>query len=128
MLTHDLESLLSQKVPLQIYTDAKSLFDVITKSSTTSEKRLMIDVQAAREACERYKIADIGLVRSDYNLVDCLTKVMLPKQLLQVVSAVYFKHPIEQYIICTIPPTPMKSMSIDKSRECRRTTKALRFK
>jgi hypothetical protein len=32
-----------------MYTDSLSLFDIITKSSTTAEKRLMIDLVVGRD-------------------------------------------------------------------------------
>ena len=41
---------LSFKILLSMFTDSESLFKVIGKSTTTTEKRLMIDVKAAREA------------------------------------------------------------------------------
>ncbi len=82
-------------------TDGKSLFDVIVKSAKTAERRLMIDVAACREAFDRHEIADIGLIRSEYNLADCMTKIMLPKQLMKVTSTGYLSHPIEQWVIRT---------------------------
>ena len=55
-------------------TDFKQLFDVITKSSHTTEKRLMIEVTAAREAYNRHEISNVGLVPGDGNPADGLTK------------------------------------------------------
>ncbi len=49
-LATELSSLLGKKVPLILLTDGKSLFDVITKGTRTSEKRMMLDIAAAREA------------------------------------------------------------------------------
>ncbi len=44
----DLEDILDRTVPLEIYTDSKSLFDVITKCSQTQKRRLMIDLLTSR--------------------------------------------------------------------------------
>eukprot|EP00171_Calliarthron_tuberculosum_P008498 IDg8498t1 len=95
MLKFDLESMLQQEIPLQIFTDSRSLFDVIVKATKTSERRLMIDVAACREAYERHEIADIGLIRSEHNLADCFTKVMLPVQLMIVMATAKLNHPVE---------------------------------
>lgn len=53
-LRHDLRQMLGIELPLMMLTDSDSLFKVITSSSSvTSEKRLMIDLRATREAYER---------------------------------------------------------------------------
>lgn len=76
MLKADLEILLNRRVTLQIYTDSKSLFDVIVKGTATTEIRLMLNVYAARQAYKRNEIADIGLVTFEFNLADCMTKII----------------------------------------------------
>lgn len=42
VISHDIETMLGQRVPLTMFTDSGSLFDVIVKNSTTAERRLMI--------------------------------------------------------------------------------------
>ncbi len=49
-LAAELSSLLEKKVPLILLTDNKSLLDVISNGTCTSEKRMMLDIAAAREA------------------------------------------------------------------------------
>lgn len=72
---HDLEQVLGRRVPiLAMLTDSKGLFDVITKHSMTSERRLMIDLLAARQAYARMEISDIGLGRTHNNPADAFTK------------------------------------------------------
>ncbi len=99
LMKYDLEQLLDQRIPIQMCTDSKSLFDVIVRASMTSERRLMIDISATREAYERNEIADIGLIASEYNLSDCMTKIMTPKQLLNVLNSKKLCHPIKQFVI-----------------------------
>ncbi len=99
MLKHDLESLLRRNVPIQMFTDCKSLFDVIVKASRTAERRLIIDIAACREAYERHEIADIGFLRSGFNLADCMTKIMRPTQLMEVMQTAHLEHPVEQWVI-----------------------------
>lgn len=48
VLKIDLENFLGRHVPLTMPTDSRSLFDVINKNSTTTERRLIIDIAAAR--------------------------------------------------------------------------------
>lgn len=74
-IRHDLQQIMSKKIPLRIVTDSDSLFKVITKSSNMMEKRLMIDVQAVREAYHEREIDDMGWIKSEVNLADRLTKM-----------------------------------------------------
>lgn len=73
-MRHDLENLLGQRIPLQMFTDSKSLFDVIKKNSTTAERRLMTDIKDVREAYEQQRISNVGFVCSENNLTDAFTK------------------------------------------------------
>jgi len=59
-----------------LLTDSKNLFDVISKGSKTFEKRTMIHIAAAREGFRDKVISDIGLVRTNNNIADSLTKGM----------------------------------------------------
>lgn len=74
VLRHDLERILGKDLRLMMFTDSKQLFDVITKSSHASEKRLMIEITAARQVYERHEISNVGLVAGTENPADELTK------------------------------------------------------
>lgn len=74
IIRHVLERIYAQHLPLVMLTDSKQLFGVITRASHTTEKRLMIDVAAAREAYNRYEISNVGLVKSEHNVSDGLKK------------------------------------------------------
>jgi hypothetical protein len=50
MVKHDIERMLDRAIPIQVFTALLSLFDVITRSTATVEKRLVIDIAAAKEA------------------------------------------------------------------------------
>lgn len=45
----ELDFILGHKAPVQLLKDSKSFFDVISKGSRTSQKRLILDIAAARE-------------------------------------------------------------------------------
>ena len=57
-----------------MFTDSKSLFDVITKCSHTQERRLMIDLQAIRDAYSSHEICNFGFIHGPNNPAGGLTK------------------------------------------------------
>lgn len=75
MVRNDIENMAGRRVPLTILTDSESLLKLIVKSSVTTEKRLMVNVRAAREAYERGDIRNVGWIRSPDNMADGLTKI-----------------------------------------------------
>lgn len=57
-----------------MFTDSDSLFTTIVMSITTTEKRPMIDVYAAREASGHQEISDVRRIRLEYSPADGLIK------------------------------------------------------
>ena len=49
-LRYQIEQALKRAVPMHLLTNSKSLFDIISKGSKSSEKRIMLDIHAARRA------------------------------------------------------------------------------
>lgn len=58
-----------------MFTDSKQLFDAISEGKRTTERRLPIDIQAARDAYKSFEITTIGLISGTSNSVDALSKV-----------------------------------------------------
>jgi hypothetical protein len=58
-----------------VFTDSLSLFDVITRSTKTSEKRLMIDIAAAKAAYKEGTLDTIGFIRTRFNPADVFTMI-----------------------------------------------------
>lgn len=79
----DLERILDTELPLSMLTDSNSLFDVMVKPSFTTEHRLMIDLQVARNAHQSHEISDIGFIRSAFSPADAFTKIGYCEALLQ---------------------------------------------
>lgn len=102
ILKHDLQRILGQEIPLFMLTDSKLLFDVITGNRYTTEKRLMVDIAAVREAYNDRIIANIGLIRSEYNAADAMTKITLNVPLTNILRTHRVSHPIEQYVVDSI--------------------------
>lgn len=96
---NDLEQILNKKVPLHIITDSKSLFDVITQCSNTSERRLMIDLEAVREAYESHSISNVGFVRGPNNPADGLTKSGNCPPLIDILKTGLDNSIVEQWVI-----------------------------
>lgn len=46
---HDLEGMLLRRVPIEMFTDSRSVFDVLTKNSTTIENRIVVNIATARQ-------------------------------------------------------------------------------
>jgi len=74
VIRYDLERLYRRRIPLNMFTDSKQLFDVVTKASHPTEKRLLVDIAAARQAYNRQDLSNVGLVASENNIADALSK------------------------------------------------------
>ena len=74
VIRHDLEAILNQKISLTMFTDSEQLFDVLTTAAHTTEKRLMVEIMAAREAYSRFEISNVSLVSGNSNTADGLMK------------------------------------------------------
>lgn len=94
-------------VPVKLYTDSKSLFDVISKGSRTSEKRLMLDIAAARQGFNNFEISNIGFVRTADNIADGLTKAMNQMALRHVLTSAELRPRGEQWIVRDNPRSPL---------------------
>lgn len=70
----DLEKIFSRHIPLAMFTDSKSLFDAITKGSQTQEKRLMIDLEAVRDAYGSQEMSNVRFLQVPDNPADGPTK------------------------------------------------------
>lgn len=99
-LRSDVEKMLQRRIPISFLTDSESLFEIITKSSSTLEKRLMIDIAAAREAYSAEVLSDFGMIRSEHNPADAFMKEAPKAQqmLNNVLSTGMLNHLIEQSI------------------------------
>lgn len=64
------------RVNLQLFTDSRTLFDVISKERKLSVTRLMLDAVAERESFRNMEISDTSFIRSSNNIANGLTKSM----------------------------------------------------
>ena len=75
-IAKELEVLSRKRMPVQLLTDRKSLFQVLSKWTRTTEKRMMIDIAASLEFFRHKIISDILFARTKNNDADGPTKVM----------------------------------------------------
>lgn len=73
-------------------TDGMSLFDVLTKASLTTEKHLMIGLQAFKDLYKNMEIDHTAYVKSEYNIGDPLTKIRNNSILLRLLSTSMLDH------------------------------------
>lgn len=94
VLQHDIELILKRTVPILLLTDSQSLFAVLTTYSHTAERRLMLDLETLREAYTSKVIAKIGLIASERNAADAMTKLKANPSLWHLFSTNVIKHPV----------------------------------
>ena len=100
LLAHDLSTILGRKIRTILFTDSKSLFDTITKLSSQSEKRILINIAATRESYNKKQISNVAHIPSKYNIADRFTKDNANKDLLLTLMRTgKIQHPINQWII-----------------------------
>jgi hypothetical protein len=92
VLKHSLKKLLKRQIRLQMLTDSKQLFDAISHSTQTKEKRVLIDIEASKQSFEGYEISDLGLVAGRDMLADCFTKVMEATQRMSALESGLLRH------------------------------------
>jgi hypothetical protein len=98
-IKNDLQTMLRQSIPLLIMTDSRPLFDVIIRARYTTEKRLMVDLAAARQGFRKRDITNVCLIRSEQNVADAMTNFSANSSLLQLIKSHCINHPIEQCVL-----------------------------
>ncbi len=94
----DLEKLLDRRVSLSTFTDSKSLFNFITKCSQTQGRRLLIDLQAVRDAYTVDEVRNLGFIRSPNNPANGLTKIGKSHTLYHMLSYEKCDFVVEQWV------------------------------
>lgn len=98
-LRAQVRQLLGRDLPLIMLTDSQSLFRILTSHKRTTEGRLMIDLFAVRQSYRRGEIDNVGLIRSEYNIADDLTKLKGNGALFRAMLTNRLLHPVEDFII-----------------------------
>lgn len=80
-------------------TDSKQMFDVISKASHTTERRLVIDIMAAREAYNRGELSSVDFVLAENKISDGRTEAGFCRALSDLIRTVSDRNPVEQWIV-----------------------------
>lgn len=70
----ELQLIAGSFIPLTMATNTFSLFDILTRASTTTEKRLKIDLRNVLSTCEKMEIEDVTYIKSKLDIADALTQ------------------------------------------------------
>ena len=70
----DILRLKENQIPIQIYTDNKSLRDAIYSTHTVADSRLLVDIAEIRSKLELGEISKVIWVESKSQLADAMTK------------------------------------------------------
>ena len=97
-IRHDLARMIGRKIPISMFTDSLSLFDVVTKATITAERRLMIDIAGVKQAYKTREIHTLGFIRTNYNVADALTKVKACDAMRKALRTGKLEHPVEQWV------------------------------
>ena len=96
-----------------MYTDSKSLFDVITKCSQTQERRLIIDLQAVRDAYKTHETSNVGFIHGPNNPADGMIKPFKCDPLNNYLRTSKAMFPVEQWVIRSSGTNTAKAASND---------------
>lgn len=116
-LSYDVSCMPSRPLELIMLIDSLSLFKFLLNASTTTEKRLMIDIRAAREAYEKIEIRHVGWVRSEDNLANGVKKPGKCQALEDVLTTVGLTPKVMKLIERTAPASLTTDSAKDKTPE-----------
>lgn len=97
-ITQDIRKMLTKEVPIMMITDTLSLFDVITKATSPTEKRLMTDISTVKEACKNNELSKLNFIRSEFDAADALKKQQSESIRHGILKKTSPDHPAEQRI------------------------------
>jgi hypothetical protein len=99
ILKHDLTTMLNKQIPLLMLNDSESLFKTLTRSRYTTERRLLVDIAAAGQAYHSREISNIGLIASQDNVADGMTKLGPNSALHRFLTYTKIDHAVQQWVI-----------------------------
>lgn len=71
---NQLQEILNHDIPIDVFVDSKTLFNVVARHGDTREKRLQIDINSLRESHTSGEMRHIYWIPGSQNIADALTK------------------------------------------------------
>ena len=71
---HMMEEILGKEIPMDIFVDSRTLFNIVAKDASPSEKRLKIDIWALKESYNKKEFENLYWIEGEKNPADPLTK------------------------------------------------------
>ena len=115
MLRRDLDKIYRNNIQLEIRTDSLQWFGVVRNASSTTERRLMIHIADGRKSYNREEISTVGLVLSEHNIADGLTKENVNDALQDLLSTRFDRNPVQKFIVRTLASSLSKTGSVESS-------------
>ena len=97
-----------------MFTDAKSIFDTITKSRKPRQMRLMNDIADVRRAYRPNEVENIAWIRSKHNIANNLTRRIGNPLLLGTLSTSNLPFDIEEWNLKYLPTINSLPKEFDK--------------
>lgn len=86
VIKHYLKQFRNKRIKMKILKYSETLFDVIIRNVSSTERKLMIDVKARRDACNEEIVHEIIWIRKTYNMADAMTKKSILQQLVEMME------------------------------------------
>lgn len=74
VIKKDMQALLGLELDIWMVNDSRQLLESVTRGNWNAERRLLIDITAARESYHNYEMSGIVLIRGEANQVEDHTK------------------------------------------------------
>lgn len=111
-IKYDRNTLIEKEIPIKIFTDSLSYFEILTKATVAAENPSIIDLYSAKTAFGKKKVAEITYIRWEYIPADALKKPKGNESFLNTLQDSYWNHPNEKWIILE-----KDSESVDNERK-----------
>lgn len=98
MTQHKTKQLFNKRLKITVLPDSSTLFNFLIRNNNITEKRLLMDTTAAREAYNERIVDDIIWIRRKFNTADSMMKPAIPSDLVHAVQKRKIHYEIEQSI------------------------------